>query len=170
MGYVLLQYHEEIGYDVDYEHFTACSVPKDKQGPHDPVLVRRHQVDILIRSGRHEMALKLLQEDLKDNPDDLVLSGKYLDLLRVCRKKKEYAQHGPVYLQQLIRKKKTTKALKVYQELTADGAVPVPVDSSLAVGKYFFRFFETGMTSRADKNMLLPEAHCTRSVGQDNVG
>ncbi len=138
MGYVLLQYHEEIGYDVDYEHFTACSVPKDEQGPQDPVLVRRHQVDILIRSGRHETALKLLQEDLKENQDDLVLSGKYLDLLRVCRKKKEYVLHAPVYLQQLIRKKKTTKALKIYQELIADGTIPVPIDSSLAVGKWMF--------------------------------
>jgi hypothetical protein len=138
MGYVLLQYHKEIGYGVDYEHFISCSTPEDELGPQDPVLARRHQIDVLIKSGRHEMALKLINEDFPEHKDDIALSGKYLDLLRVCRKKKAYAQHGPVYLQQLIRKKKATKALKVYRELTADGTIPVPIESSLAVGKWMF--------------------------------
>ncbi len=141
MGYVLLQYHDDIGFHVDYENFIANSFPEEELGPQDPLLARRHQIDVLIKSGRHEAALKLIDEHFqndKDDKDDIVLSGKYLGLLRVCQKKKEYIQHGPTHLQLLIAKKKTSKALKVYQELTADGAVRIPVDSSLAVGKWLF--------------------------------
>lgn len=138
MGYVLLQYHEEIGYDVDYEHFIACSTPKDEQEAIDPKLARRHHIDTLIKSGRHEAALKIAGEEFQEDKEDIAISGKYFDLLKVCRKKEEYARHGPVHLQLLIDRKKPTKALRVYQELVSNAAIAIPIDSSLAVGKWLF--------------------------------
>jgi hypothetical protein len=66
MGYVLFQYHEEIGYhvDLDDEEFESKPVPSEN----DPERKFLEKVNMLIKDGRMEDAVFFIKSETKNNP------------------------------------------------------------------------------------------------------
>ena len=130
-----------------------------------------HHIDILIKGGRHEAALEMVREELSDNredvKDDVTLSEKYYDLLKVCQKRQGIIKHGPEHLRLLISSNNKLKAIKVYEELAADKEIIIPIESGLAVGKWLYkrgdykraRVCFTRCIKENPKHAKLPEAY-----------
>ncbi len=140
MGYVLLQYHEEIGFDVDYDYFIKSSQTKKEQEqvPTTPEEILTNQINIMVKSGQHEEALALIREESRGKENDVELSDKYFNLLKICQKRDSYIKHGPYHLGLLINQHKKAKAIKVYQELADDKEIEIPASSVLTIGRLFF--------------------------------
>ncbi|MEN8141740.1 MAG: hypothetical protein ABFR97_11025 [Thermodesulfobacteriota bacterium] len=136
MGYVLLQYHDEIGYEVDYDHFVTSSLDPEEQLPQDPEQALMQQINVLVKSGRHEEALALIREKSQGREEDVELSEKYFTLLKICQKRDSYISHGPYHLDLLIKKNKKAKAMELYDELKEDGEVKISADSAITIGKW----------------------------------
>ena len=115
MGYVLLQYHEEIGYDVDYEYFMEKSMPEEfvEVNEKDRLL---NQIGILVQSGRHEDALKLLYDETKGSFTDVDLSERFLNLLKMVQKEEGMQKHAKAHLDLLVKQNKKKKAVETYTE------------------------------------------------------
>lgn len=140
MGYVLLQYHDEIGFDVDYEYFIKSSQTKKEQEkiPQTPEEILTHQINTMVKVGKHEEALNLIREESRGKENDINLSEKYFNLLKICQKRDSYIKHGPYHLGLLIGQQKKAKAIKVYQEISTDNEIEIPAQSVLTIGKWFF--------------------------------
>jgi tetratricopeptide (TPR) repeat protein len=86
IGYVLLQYHLEIGYDVSYEDFRAPEVATaDESGQGRPATwsEERH-ADSLIQNGRYDEAREFLSRRFEQSREPSTeLCRKYFQLLRI---------------------------------------------------------------------------------------
>jgi len=126
MGYVLFQYHEEIGYhvDLDDEEFESKPVPSEN----DPERKFLEKVNMLIKDGRMEDAVFFIKSETKGNIKNPDLAERYYNLLKITQKIPEMLEHGKSYLELLSRKNNKEKLLEVYSELSGhDGFVPIPV-------------------------------------------
>jgi hypothetical protein len=114
MGYVLLQYHEQIGYQVDPENF----IPDRKKGPageSDPTAQLLNRTEQLIKEGKHTEAADLIGNETKSQDlADLALYEKYFTLLEIIQRIPEMVAHGNRYLDLLVKKNKTREACDVY--------------------------------------------------------
>jgi tetratricopeptide (TPR) repeat protein len=114
MGYVILQYHEEIGYEVelaDEDVFEPQMAP-DQTGERAIL----NSVEILIREGKTDEAISLIQEQTGGKIADLHLAERYFDLLKIKQMKPEILAHGPVYLDLLAKTDQKEKLWEVYSE------------------------------------------------------
>ncbi|VFQ42963.1 tetratricopeptide repeat protein [Desulfoluna butyratoxydans] len=116
MGYVTLQYHESIGYDVAQENFKAAATPMkaaEEKIVEDPQL---KQVTFLLREGRLEDALAYIGE-IKAQKGELPtpeLSEKYFSLLNMLGHTEKLTAHGHTHLDELITAGKKEEALAAY--------------------------------------------------------
>ncbi len=115
MGYVLLQYHEEIGFQVDYEDFI-----KEKEGPKNipkassPIA---NEVDMHLKEANYEKALDILRTEInRNNTNDPELYDRYYQLLKIKKMTAEMVTFGKKYIDQLIVHKNESKAGDVYLE------------------------------------------------------
>ncbi len=123
LGYVLLQYHEEIGYDVDYEYFLEKSVPKADKQASDPKGKLLAEISVLIKNGRYEDALDRIAMETKNQfGDDVELSEKYMTLLQMTQNTKEQQVHGATLLTMVVRLGKKAKAISLYSQLYGAGS------------------------------------------------
>ncbi len=123
MGYVLLQYHEKIGYTIDFEDFVlapskpAAAVAGKGSGAADPLVL---QVNQLLRDSRIEEAMELINakpgEQILSSP---ALAEVYYRILKMKKMNADILAFGPRYLEVLIKLNEKQKALAVYQELLA---------------------------------------------------
>jgi tetratricopeptide (TPR) repeat protein len=123
LGYVLLQYHEEIGFDVNYEYFLEKSVPQADKHHADPKQKLLSEISVLIKNGRYDDALaRIVLETKNQFTDDIELSEKYLSLLQMAQKTAELQEHGAAHLTMLVRLGKKAKAITLYNELYGNGS------------------------------------------------
>ena len=117
MGYVLLQYHEEIGYDVDYEDFvTEESGSTPDVSAMSPFL---NEVEIRIKDGEYEQAENMLEKEIRENSSkDLDVLGRYYELLKLGKKTSQIPVHGKLYLEELIKAEDKDTACRVFLECT----------------------------------------------------
>ena len=116
MGYVILQYHEEIGYEVDQDTFRE---EERKTGAleesEDSKLLKR--VDILIKDGNLDDAIFDLKEAVGYSVAvDIEVYERLFKLLKIQKRLKEIGEYGPRYLDMLIKKNKANEACEVYLE------------------------------------------------------
>lgn len=133
MGYTLLQYHEEIGFEVDYEEAMADQAPIAT----DPHAVLLGEVDMLIKEGKIDEAIALVKGDSEGGITDLKLAGKYYNLLKFKKAWPELLEHAVVFLDLLADDNRKEEATKVYIEclkLKKD-FLPHP-DALFKVGKW----------------------------------
>ena len=97
MGYVMFQYHEEVGYEIDYQE-------KDGAVPVDSPAVSRaggseilQEVNILIKEGNLDKALEVLRAS-EAAKADLTLAGRYFNLLKLKQIVPEMLEQGKRYL------------------------------------------------------------------------
>ena len=112
MGYVLLQYHQEIGYKIDYEDFTDPSgnvPPLPQQEDVNAVILK--QINPLIQEGKLEEAIAFVKEHTaKTGITHLTLSERYFNLLKMTKRKDELLQHAVIHLQLLVDDHQANKA------------------------------------------------------------
>lgn len=118
MGYVILQYHEEVGYEVDYENFRDPSLgqgrPEESQtGGADPRII--NQVNILVTEGKLDEAVKFIQAQTAESGiQDLTLSERYFNLLKLTKRKAELLKHSVTHLHLLSEANQKIKTCQLY--------------------------------------------------------
>lgn len=114
MGYAILQYHEEIGYHVEFEdRFIEASQKKTSARPENTLMNR---VNICIKDGKIKEAIGHIAKETKGEIHDLELSEKYYSLLRADQRTTEVVEHGRRHLEALSRAGMKDKMLEVYRE------------------------------------------------------
>jgi tetratricopeptide (TPR) repeat protein len=117
MGYVLLQYHEEIGYSVDYEYFAA------NRGGKKQLKVKTQEAELatglalLIKAGKFQEAIARLRPAiLEDNPDP-ELSEKFFQLLKMTGEKSKAEHYVIRHFEVMAANGKKQKAIELFDEV-----------------------------------------------------
>lgn len=120
MGYVIFQYHEEIGYevDIDEEELSGSGVPGERDA--DNELLNR--VDIFIKEGRIDDAISLIRDETGGSISDLDLAERYYNLLKVKQQTPEMLKHGKSYLDLLAEAGQKDNLCEVYSECVSRDA------------------------------------------------
>jgi hypothetical protein len=80
MGYVILQYHQQIGYQVGPEYFEHDS-QTDRAMPIDDDARTLKEVKLLVQTGRLDKAISFIKEATKENGiQNIILSERYYNL------------------------------------------------------------------------------------------
>jgi tetratricopeptide (TPR) repeat protein len=117
MGYVILQYHEKIGYRVDYEDFRDPAAEVYEPQEVDPDAAILNAVNPLIQEGKLDEAVALIKERTKQvGIKGVNLSERYYNLLKMRKRTSEMLVHGINYLGLLTAENHKSKAVKVYLE------------------------------------------------------
>ncbi len=123
MGYVILQYHESIGYSVNIEdfHYDQKEVQQKEEVKKESKILE--QVNFLMKDGNHDEALALMRDERERNGlPDSALSEYYYKLLKMKKQTEELLSHAKDHLDLLVRENRKEQACQVYMEsLTQDG-------------------------------------------------
>ena len=116
MGYVILQYHDRIGYKVDYEDFMdPDALPVAVAA--DPGQAILSEIEPLIQEGKLDEAIEVIKR--RSNTDGIQgvnLSERYYNLLKMRKRYPEMAEHGVRHLELLADENKRQKVMQVYTE------------------------------------------------------
>ncbi len=125
MGYVVLQYHQRVGYPLDLETILASlfpagapgapqSKPEEKGSRYDVLL---GEVAILIQEGAFDKALGQIEQQVNmEDIEDLELSQRYVGLLKMCNQQAKLLNYAPRYLELATKSGAKSKALEVYSD------------------------------------------------------
>ncbi len=106
MGYVLYQYHEELGYEVE-EPQAPGAAPAAA-----PVSPELRQAEILIQEGKTEEALARLAQLVRGSPADDAARERHLRLLRAVDDKDGHCRACQDYISYLFCQERHAQALK----------------------------------------------------------
>jgi tetratricopeptide (TPR) repeat protein len=129
MGYVIFQYHEEIGYDVDVDEAELSLQDTATQPDAGSELLNR--VDILIKEGRIDDAIALIRGETNGAITDLSLAERYYNLLKLRELTPEMLAHGNAYLALLAKSGHNDKLREVYGECISKDAAFSPNASAV---------------------------------------
>jgi len=113
MGYVIYQYHEELGYTIDVEPEAEEVERAVAQAPVNPQL---QEVEILIKEGRFDEALRSLEAKVKASPADLALRERYHRLLVTTQDKERLSRHCGEFISRLMSENKGSRAMEIYAD------------------------------------------------------
>ncbi|MCP3899280.1 MAG: hypothetical protein GY707_06175 [Desulfobacteraceae bacterium] len=127
MGYVILQYHENIGHEIDYENFQENTKTKQNQQQGGQKTNQNSeleidgqseitgQVELLTREGKLDEAIVYIKEATSESGiTSLVLLERYYNLLKLKKQIPDMISQGNVYLHKLIKINAKDKACQVY--------------------------------------------------------
>lgn len=124
MGYVLLQYHEEIGYDVEYDDVQKPD-QKNRSASAEEKLPAR--VSVLIKEGRIDEAAACMRTEFGYRDiTDYVIAERYAELLLLLNRTDWLLERGRELFDVLLKHKRKQTACSLYLALAAtdDGFVP----------------------------------------------
>ena len=139
IGYVLLQYHLEIGYDVRYEDFRAPDVgheaASDREG--SPVWSEERHADSLIQNGRYEEALDFLGRRFQAATQPATeLCRKYFKLLQMKGTDKETIRVGRHLIPGLLEQGERQEVRRVFEQcLERDSSFLPDADSLFQIAE-----------------------------------
>ncbi|MFP3979941.1 MAG: tetratricopeptide repeat protein [Desulfobacterales bacterium] len=114
MGYVLLQYHEVLGYDIEADDIRA-DAGREREVPDDSAVREAKMVAVLCRDGSFDQAIDHIgqwrQQGGEFNAD---LARQYFQLLKNNNDKAGMLAHAPVYLDFAIAEGWKNEALEAY--------------------------------------------------------
>jgi len=117
LGYVILQYHEEVGYQVDQDDFRDPAEEKKAPLQADPDAQVLNAVKPLIQEGKLDEALALIIEMTSvTGIRGVNLAERFYILLKMKKKFPEMLRHAEKYLELLAVGDGKAKALKVFEE------------------------------------------------------
>jgi tetratricopeptide (TPR) repeat protein len=111
---VIFQYHEEIGYSVDFSDEESLSKEEPTEKNETDKLL--NQVDRLIKEGNLDDAILLIKSETHGVISDLNLAERYYNLLKVREEFPDMLKHGKVYLDLLAKGNQKEKLNEVYSE------------------------------------------------------
>jgi hypothetical protein len=131
MGYVILQYHEDIGYRVDVDDFKAAETAGDPAMAvaDDPESRLLRRVNQLIKDGDHEGARDAIEREVGERGiADPLLSERYYLLLKMTGATDKLKIHARSHVDLLVHRDRRTSAMEAYLEcLSSDpGFSPAP--------------------------------------------
>lgn len=148
MGYVILQYHERIGYRVDYEDFSDPSSEKFEPRESDPDAVILSKVEPLIKAGQLDEAIELIRSMIVQQPiRGINLSERFYNLLKMRKRTEEMLEQGVAHLDLLTSEGQKNKAIAVFTECRTTDSSFMPTASALF--KLAGWMNETGKTKAA---------------------
>ena len=109
MGYVMVQYHEEIGWDVDLEDEIA--IEEEAADPGERIVNR---ADMLIKDGKMDEAIAYIKDETGGEISDVNIAERYYKLLKLKQQVPEMLEHGKGYLDLLTKEKQWDKVCQVY--------------------------------------------------------
>lgn len=116
MGYVLLQYHESIGYEIEADDIKGASVERNRV-PDDLVTREKKIVAVLCREARFDEAADHIRQWHRQGGEfDAELAGQYFELLKNRNDKDGMLVHAPVYLELTVSEGKRKQALEIYDQ------------------------------------------------------
>jgi tetratricopeptide (TPR) repeat protein len=117
MGYVILQYHDRIGYKVDFEDFKDPNAEEYKPKEVDPDEAILREVAPLIQEGKLDEAIATIQKmTLHQGIKGINLSERYYTLLKMKKRQADLLEHAVGHLDKLTEKNQKSKALAVFSE------------------------------------------------------
>jgi tetratricopeptide (TPR) repeat protein len=128
MGYVILQYHEAIGYQVDFEDYkTQDAVKADRTDAVDsPESLLLKRINQQIKDGDHESALRTIERETGSKGiADPLLSERYFTLLKMTGAE-GLLTHGRNHLDLLVRSNKKAEALSAYTDCLSSNPTFAP--------------------------------------------
>jgi len=117
MGYLILQHHETIGYDVDLETQNVCEKPTGAEQGSTRDLINR--TNIFIKEGKLDDAITLIRTETQGEITNLDLAERYYNLLKLKERTPEMLEHAKGYLDLLVRTDKKDTMREIYLECTA---------------------------------------------------
>lgn len=109
MGYLIYQYHDELGYEV-------VAQPQARRASDDPDQTLLDQSAELVRAGKPEDAATLLREHIRERGGSDAVHTQYRKLLRVAGNNEELLRHGREYVTTLLAQDKDKRALDIVRE------------------------------------------------------
>ena len=137
MGYVLLQYHKEIGYKVDYSFFMQQRGKGRQIRQKSPEDELKNSLAVLIKMGNYEEATRRLRPYILEGNPELELSEKFLQLLRMAGEKEKAAIYSVRHLDLLVEKKKKKKALSAFADLKKGEPGPPAPDTVFVIAAWY---------------------------------
>ncbi len=122
MGYVILQYHQNIGYRVDFEDFKTEDTEAEQAMAEsdDPASRLLNRVNQLIKDGNHEGAIGVIENETgQAGITDPMLSDRYYTLLKLTGATERLKDHGRHHLDLLVRADNQSEAVDVYFQCLA---------------------------------------------------
>lgn len=136
MGYVLLQYHEEIGYSVDYEFFISHRRAK-KRKKKTAKQELQTGLSLLLKAGKNKEALQRMRPFvLTENPDP-ELSEKFYKLLTMAGEDKIAEKYLARHLDVLVSNNRKQKATEIFLKAKKSPAGPPAAESVYKVASWF---------------------------------
>jgi tetratricopeptide (TPR) repeat protein len=117
MGYLILQHHESIGYNVDFETQDVCEEPARAEQGSTRDLINR--TNVFIKEGKLDEAITLIQTEKQGEIRNLDLAERYYNLLKIKERTPEMLEHAKGYLDLLVRADKKDTMREVYLECAA---------------------------------------------------
>ena len=129
MGYVVFQYHEEIGYEVDLEEQELPEEAANPEEEKDRELLSR--ANMLVKEGKLDEAIECLKEErnaLRGNP---VLAERFYNLLKIRERFPEMLAHAKPYMDLLAKGNQKEKLCEVLLECLSHNPAFTPAPSTL---------------------------------------
>jgi tetratricopeptide (TPR) repeat protein len=150
MGYVILQYHENIGHEIDYDNFQENNSSQQDQQKNEEesdqsseFLVDEQSeitghAELLSREGKLDEAIAYIKEaTVESGITSLILLERYYNLLKMKKQNSDMVLQGNVYLHSLIKNSEKEKACQVYIDCaTADKKFKPTSRDLLKVGSW----------------------------------
>jgi len=120
LGYVIYQYHEELGYEVDVRADQSGGEPaRPATTPGDSVL---GQVDVLLKEGQLERADELLRQQIDADPTDLAVWQRYFRVLQARGDDERLTHESKDYISALLLAGRVGPAAEVAAQALAKDA------------------------------------------------
>jgi tetratricopeptide (TPR) repeat protein len=139
MGYVILQYHEEVGYRVEYENFRDPSLETVSPADISPETAILNRVDILVTEGRLDDAIAFIAAQTRGTGiTNLVLSRRYFDLLKMKKRDDDLLRHCATHLRLLADADRKAETCRLYAGcLSRDRAFSLDAATLFKIGGWF---------------------------------
>ena len=132
MGYVILQYHEKIGYQVDYEDFSDPTIKDYEPQKSDPDAVILSKVEPLIKEGKLDEAIGIIKTMTAQQPiSGVKLSERFYNLLKMRKRTAELLEHSVAHLDRLTAENLKGKAIAVFTDCRTADSTFIPSASAL---------------------------------------
>ena len=142
MGYIVYQYHEELGFDGVYEFEESEETGNDKMVPF------LSEINILIAEGMIDDAKKRLKWTLEESHLEVLdYHQRYHELLLLSKDKKALGEHSEPYIKALIYSTQPDKTIGKAVEVYAD-CVKFNPDFSLSQGNDTYELAEAANRKR----------------------
>jgi hypothetical protein len=109
MGYLIYQYHTELGFDVEPQ-------VQARRASDDPDQALLDESAELVRAGKTEEATAVLRQHLRERGGTDAVHTQYRKLLRVSGNNEELLRHGREYVTTLLAQDKDKRALDIVRE------------------------------------------------------